>query len=1338
MKALRYVFILLFFTSCSYNLVAQQIPGSQYYYLGNGISFFPLGASGVPFFMTMDSNLYNPAAYADTRRVTTDLSVGGFAGDNFLLNARGSFPTNFGVITGNVLVLTSPGGITAGDIVGFKGTFSKFISEEWLFGTALNVGLADGPETEYYTSMDIGTIYRKARDGTGIGLFDYSIGGAFKNVGKNISYSGFDNFPPLGIDLGARFEVVRKGFYKSRVGGHVMVPFNPFDVFFGVGLENIFADMINIKLGLNFGIEDIDPYSLGLDFNFNIEDTDIQLSYSFLPTEFNGEQQYTHNAGVSVAFGTYDKKPPVASVQTEKNFFSPNHDGVNDRAKFDMSIKDNTMVFGWRFDVTDEAGNPVKSFEAQDVRKIRHMTLGKYLKRIFAKKQEVEIPEYIEWDGEDAQGSVVEDGNYSYTLVVWDENNNETVTDKATILVDTTVPLVEANVGMFLFSPNGDGIKDTLPLTISSANIEDDDRVHLMIADKNKNVVFEKEFRGFVPESYTWDGRNTGGALVPEGTYSFSVTAWDRAENKSTSSVEGIIVKTEYEKVSAAPSLKKFSPNNDGYYDINDIRLFSSSKEGLSNWDLDVLNLNDEIERNYSGERDFPEVIHYDGKDMKGNMLPDGKYTLRFRLVFDSGNHPESFFKFMEIDTTTPLIKVTSNVQAFSPNRDGIKDTLSLIHEVESGEGDRFTATLTNAAGAVFKTFNYGATPPGAVVWDGTGDNNTEPVEGTYTYCITGVDDVANEVEQCFGPIKLVTGFEQVSVAPSDYVFSPNADGTKDTVTFMLSTDSRAGIVEWKLDIRDFSGNVVKSFNDKTMAPELPEEILWDGSTDIGSTTDDGAYSTNFSILYDTGNNPIAKPKDLLVDTQSPEIEIYVDDLHISPNNDGAKETLTIYQRVRAEASDRFIAYIADVDGDTVKEFSWTGIPPSEIIWDGRDESGDPLPEGLYSYSIQGRDSAGNTSDKKISKIKLTTTYEGVSLVANQTGISPNDDGVVDVLELVPSISSEIDLRDWYLDIYNWEGKLVRSLEGPGKPPSLVIWDGKDDAGDSVPDGNYFYILGLLYNSGNHPAGETMRVVVDTTPPVYNFVVSPQLFSPDGDGEADTMYINLELGDRNEVSDWEINIFRKWEEKIERTAPFKRYSGKGEYRGTIRWDGFSDPVPKPANFIPPDDYSYTEVNGKWEVLVDSASSYVVELTASDIYSNKVYVKREFDTDILVIKTPYGLKIMINSIQFEFDKADLMPQSYTILNRLIQILEKFPNYRVNIVGHTDSTGTEEYNQKLSEKRAYSVYKYLFGHDVEKERLTAEGRGETQSIDDNATESGRARNRRVEFYLTKKPL
>jgi hypothetical protein len=213
-------------------LLAEQIPGSQFFYLGNGISYFPLGAAGIADFMRMDSNLYNPAAYGDLRRVTTDLTLGGLGSDYTHVNLRGSFPTNIGVITGNAIVLSSPSGISAGDVVWIKGTFSKPVSEQWLFGTALNLGFVNGgPESELLASLDIGTIYQREIDGSGFGFFDHSVGLAFKNLGKNINYPGYDSFPPLSADLGGELEFLRVGFYRAKVYGHSMLALTPCTVF---------------------------------------------------------------------------------------------------------------------------------------------------------------------------------------------------------------------------------------------------------------------------------------------------------------------------------------------------------------------------------------------------------------------------------------------------------------------------------------------------------------------------------------------------------------------------------------------------------------------------------------------------------------------------------------------------------------------------------------------------------------------------------------------------------------------------------------------------------------------------------------------------------------------------------------------------------------------------------------------------------------------------------------------------------------------------------------------------------------------------------------------------
>lgn len=112
----------------------------------------------------------------------------------------------------------------------------------------------------------------------------------------------------------------------------------------------------------------------------------------------------------------------------------------------------------------------------------------------------------------------------------------------------------------------------------------------------------------------------------------------------------------------------------------------------------------------------------------------------------------------------------------------------------------------------------------------------------------------------------------------------------------------------------------------------------------------------------------------------------------------------------------------------------------------------------------------------------------------------------------------------------------------------------------------------------------------------------------------------------------------------------------------------------------------------------------------------------------------GIKITFDSgILFDVNKATLKPVAMNNLNRLAEILNKYPDTNILIEGHTDATGSEEYNMELSEKRAKSVANYLASLKVDPTRFTIMGYGETQPIADNETVEGRAQNRRVDLAI-----
>jgi outer membrane protein OmpA-like peptidoglycan-associated protein len=107
--------------------------------------------------------------------------------------------------------------------------------------------------------------------------------------------------------------------------------------------------------------------------------------------------------------------------------------------------------------------------------------------------------------------------------------------------------------------------------------------------------------------------------------------------------------------------------------------------------------------------------------------------------------------------------------------------------------------------------------------------------------------------------------------------------------------------------------------------------------------------------------------------------------------------------------------------------------------------------------------------------------------------------------------------------------------------------------------------------------------------------------------------------------------------------------------------------------------------------------------------------------------------MPSSITFATNSADLNAQFFNALDGVTMVLKEYDKTVIEVAGHTDSTGSEQYNQALSERRAQAVASYLASHGVNQKRLITVGAGELHPIASNDTEAGRAQNRRVELTI-----
>jgi outer membrane protein OmpA-like peptidoglycan-associated protein len=164
--------------------------------------------------------------------------------------------------------------------------------------------------------------------------------------------------------------------------------------------------------------------------------------------------------------------------------------------------------------------------------------------------------------------------------------------------------------------------------------------------------------------------------------------------------------------------------------------------------------------------------------------------------------------------------------------------------------------------------------------------------------------------------------------------------------------------------------------------------------------------------------------------------------------------------------------------------------------------------------------------------------------------------------------------------------------------------------------------------------------------------------------------------------------------------------------------------------------------GSYEKEIPKLGRYLITASAEGYLNAMDSVEVESEELSPVIKDIYlepievGVTVRLKNIYFDFDKTTLKKESFTELNKVVDFLKQNASVEIEIAGHTDNKGSDDYNASLSQGRSQSVVDYLISQGIEDYRLSAHGYGESKPIDTNDTDDGRANNRRVEFTVLKK--
>ena len=329
--------------------------------------------------------------------------------------------------------------------------------------------------------------------------------------------------------------------------------------------------------------------------------------------------------GLAVALGGEEQQPPAASVRADIPHISPAYSrGVRDVTTLVPVIEIyqlGSVVKAYRLVISDEGGRPVRTVEGNDGEPIPGFISRLFIDLGLEKRTSVEVPEFFSWDGRDDAGKPVLEGIYSFVLEITDDYGRRGISEPRQLMVDNTPPLVTATVEYNIFSPNGDGLKDALPVLQSGSS---EVRWIGQFLSASGEIVRTLSWTDGRPSDFLWDGQNDVGDILPDGTYGYRISSIDLAGNDTTVMVEGIIIDTAGRRLAIDLETPAFSPNGDGVQDELQFRVTIDREESLESWRAEVRNLEGQVVRTITTSGSVPDPLRFDVRNNGGEVIPEG------------------------------------------------------------------------------------------------------------------------------------------------------------------------------------------------------------------------------------------------------------------------------------------------------------------------------------------------------------------------------------------------------------------------------------------------------------------------------------------------------------------------------------------------------------------------------------------------------------------------------------------------------------------------------------------------------------------------------------------
>ncbi len=588
----------------------------------------------------------------------------------------------------------------------------------------------------------------------------------------------------------------------------------------------------------------------------------------------------------------------------------------------------------------------------------------------------------------------------------------------------------------------------------------------------------------------------------------------------------GVVGNTPPKIVASFPASKwgpaYISPNNSGIQDKLEIPVKITDRRYVVGWTLSIANDKGEVVRKISNKESRPETqgfkglmdrltyvkkgvpipdkLVWNGVTDAGIVAPDGSYSATIEAVDDNGNRGSVGPFPIVVKITPPAVEIAvpENPPIFSPDGGGNKNTL-LIKLTGSVE-DLWTAQVAEASGKAVRTLKFENAAPSDWIWDGKGDDGKVVPDGVYSFSISSIDRARNSTSKRFDNIVVDTQQPPVGLVIDLAAFSPGGANQKSDVNLFPSVPVKTGIVGWKLSVLDKAKREVWSQAGQDGA-SLKDRVAFDGRDQVSlKVLPEGQYQAQLSVTYVNGYSPVVNSPNFVLDVTPPSGKVSADRPAFNPAGSQGQNSVHFEEKGVKDA--KWSGEVSGPDGKVVRTYSFSPLPDPDVEWDGTDDAGKPVPDGVYSYRLKAVDAASNTFASDPVSVSVDTAKKAVRLIADLKAFSPLPGSAKDRLTLTAQVQSNDRVRSYELSIVALDasgtptGPALRSWKDNKGVPATFVWDGATDAKARAPDGRYAARLAVSYLNGDAADSATPGILLRTVAPSISVSASPLLFSP--------------------------------------------------------------------------------------------------------------------------------------------------------------------------------------------------------------------------------------------------